>query len=338
MPHTKITFTFSAADTQAGLAGSVTDKSTGAAILFESKRDGDYLSARISDGTGGALVEYVEVERAPVTDPVTAAARSFGAKRREATKDLKPAREAEPLHADSVDCEQLQCVFADTHDYQLSEQGGYVVKSLSPRLVLSHNFASREVRNGDGHSDHEYARAARRKGAGADFIKAVFGAKPVGGAMPLVAAARRDDESQVNECFGRCGAGCGGWGHSWVGEPTVMANFTYCEPPDPNGWAPDCSTFRCSIERQVVSYSGIAVHATSGKVTLGAKAHDTCCRDLGGPCWLLSLGPCAPALALAADCGIPGAGAEHTWSYIGPHAEGYDYYTGNCCVAIGPIA
>jgi hypothetical protein len=81
----------------------------------------------------------------------------------------------------------------------------------------------------------------------------------------------------------------------------------------------------------VVSYSGIAVHTASGKVTLGSKAHDSCCRSLGGPCWLLSLGPCAPAALLAADCGIPGVGEEHTWSYIGPHAEGYDSYTGVCC-------
>jgi hypothetical protein len=283
-----------------------------------------------------------------------AAARQFGAKRRAATKDLKPNRELEPLHADSVDCAQLQCVYADNHDYQLSEQGGYVVKSLSRRLVLSHNFATPDLRDKDEHHehDHEHARAAQRKGAAPNFIKTGFvgasfinagaasatpnfGARPLRAARPA-AAPRRDDESQVGECFGRCGAGCGGWWHTWVGEPTISNNWTYCQEPDPDMPMPDCSSMCCSHERQVISYSGIAVHTTSGKVTLGAKAHDTCCRDLPGPCWLLSLGPCAWALALAADCGIPGAGSEHTWSYIGPHMEGYDFFTGNCCVPIGP--
>ena len=139
--------------------------------------------------------------------------------------------------------------------------------------------------------------------------------------------------------FGRCGGGCGNWTHEWIGEITPYIDFTYYEPPDPNNFMPDCSTMCCSTERRVTSYSGIAVHTAHGKVTLGSKAHDSCVRDLGGPAWLLSLPgmPCFPALLLAADCGIPGVGEEHTWSYIGPHAEGYDYYTGNCCVAIGPV-
>ncbi len=431
VPHTKVTFTFTSADPQAGLAGSVADKKTGAAILFESKRDGEYFSARIFDQSGATLVEYVEVERAPVNDTVTGAqsfepvpsmrfggveyqemqgavvdemrqlaaspqgalvrmlaiylfeyapghdleterrglevpfqamqkfyaspsieeygggdlvaAKQFGAQRREATKDLKPARKLEPLHADAADCELVQCEFADNHDYQLSGQGGYVVKSLSRRLVLSHNFAPPEARNADEHHDHAHAKATQRKAGSASFIKTSaaaslnFNTQPLSGVKPLVRLPRRDDDSQVGDCYGRCGAGCGGWYHTWVGEPVVMANYTYCQGPDPYGPMPDCSTFCCSWEKQVVSYSGMAVHTASGKVTVGSKAHDSCCRSLGGPCWLLSLGPCAPALLLAADCGIPGVGEEHTWSYIGPHAEGYDYHTGNCCMAIGPV-
>ena len=431
VPHTKVTFTFTSADPQAGLSGSVADKKTGEAILFESKRDGDFLSSRISDQSGVTLVEYVEVERAPVTDPVTGvqssepvpsmrfggieyqelegpvveemrqlaaspqgalvrmlaiylfeyapghdleterrglevpyqamqkfyaspaieeygggdlvAAKQFGAKRREATKDLKPARTLEPLFADAADCELVQCTFADNHDYQLSEQGGYVVKSLSPRLVLTHNFAPPESRKADEHHDHEHAKAAQRKAGSASFIKTSaaaslnFNANSLKGVKPLVAMPRRDDDSQVGDCYGRCGAGCGGWYHTWVGEPVVMWDYTYCQGPDPDSWMPDCSTFCCSWEKRVTSYSGLAVHTASGKVTLGSKAHDSCCRSLGGPCWLLSLGPCAPAALLAIDCGIPGVGEEHTWSYIGPHGEGYDYHTGNCCMDIGPV-
>ncbi|MCA1633766.1 MAG: hypothetical protein LC802_08620 [Acidobacteria bacterium] len=272
------------------------------------------------------------------------AAKQFGAKRREATKDLKPSRKVEPLFADAADCELWQCTFADNHDYQLSEQGGYVVKSLSPRLVLSHNFAPPEVRGADEHYDLNHAKAAQRKSWSPTFIKTGatsamnFSAKPLRGVKPLASMPRRDDGSQVGDCYGRCGGGCGGWSHTWVGEPVVMANYTYCQGPDPDSWMPDCSTFCCSWEKQVVSYSGLAVHTASGKVTLGSKAHDSCCRSLGGPCWLLSLGPCAWALVLAADCGIPGVGEEHTWSYIGPHSEGYDYHTGNCCMDIGPVS
>jgi hypothetical protein len=432
VPHTKVTFTFASADPQKGIAGSVTDKATGATVNFESKRDGEYFSSRISDQSGVTLVEYVEADRAPVADPLTGAqtfepvpsirfggveyqelrgpvvdemrqlatspqgaliralaiymveyvpghdleterrglevpyqalqkfytspaieeygggdltaGRQFGAKRREATKDLKPARKLEPLFADAADCELLQCTFADNHDYQLSEQGGYVVKSLSPRLVLSHSFAPPEVRVADEHFDHDHAKAARAKAGSPTFIKASatsamdFSANALRSFKPLAPVTRRDDDSQVGDCYGRCGGGCGGWYHTWVGEPTVLANYTYCQGPDPDSWMPDCSTFCCSWEKQISSYAGMAVHTASGKVTLGSKAHDSCCRSMGGPCWLLSLGPCLPALLLAADCGIPGVGDEHTWSYIGPHSEGYDYHTGNCCVAIGPVS
>ena len=76
---------------------------------------------------------------------------------------------------------------------------------------------------------------------------------------------------------------------SWIGEITPYIDFTYCEPPDPNNFMPDCSTMCCSTERRVTSYSGMAIHTAHGKVTLGSKAHDTCVRDLGGPAWLLSL-------------------------------------------------
>jgi hypothetical protein len=431
VPHTKVTFSFSVADPQGGIAGSVADKATGATILFESKLDGEYLSSRIFNRSGVTLVEYVEVERALVTDPLTGAqsfepvpavrfggveyqelrgpvvdemrqlatspegaliltlavylaeyvpghdlvavrrglevpyqalqkfytspaieeygggdltaAKQFGAKRREATKDLKPPEKAEPLFTDAADCELFQCAFVDNFDYQFSEQGGYVVKSLSRRLVLSHNFAPPEVRGGEEPHDHTHddAEAAHRRGRNPVFIKTGgtsvknFSARPLRAVKPLASMPRRDDGSQVGDCFGHCGGGCGNWSHTWIGEPVLTTHYTYCVGYDPDTPTPmGCGlVWCCSTQKEVVSYSGLAVHTASGKVTLGSKAHDSCVRALGWPAWLSSLPgmPCFPALLLAADCAIPGVGEEHTWSYIGPHSEGYDYYTGVCC-------
>ena len=267
-------------------------------------------------------------------------ARKFGAKRSEALKDTQLHKQREPLVRQPVDCEQFQCLYVDNHDYQLSAEGGYVVKSLSPRLALSHNFAPPEMRIDDEHHDFSKTASLKPVKPRSRSLKAAS-SKSVKSAHSVKAAPTKpmDDASQVGDCFGRCGGGCGDWTHEWIGEITPYIDFTYCEPPDPNNFMPDCSTMCCSTERRVTSYSGIAVHTAHGKVTLGSKAHDSCVRDLGGPAWLLSLPgmPCFPALLLAADCGIPGVGEQHTWSYIGPHAEGYDYYTGNCCVAIGPV-
>jgi hypothetical protein len=422
-----VKFSFSSADETKGIAGSVTDKVSGATLLFESKRQGDALDARIWNHAGTTQIEYVEAERALVTDPSTGAqsyepvpalrfggvdfkelkgplaeamgrfansieggllrklalyiveytpgedieterrglevpyqamqtlyatpaieeygggelkaARHYGAKRLDDTKNIPPRGPHEPLVAQPVDCEKLQCVYADSHDYQLSAEGGYVVKSLSPRLSLSHNFAPPSVRGADDHHHDEAAapRDARDKGL---TFKVVKTSATRARAPRKLAPRRRDDASQVGDCFGRCGGGCGGWTHEWIGEPVLIANWTYCEAPDPHNFMPDCSTFCCSIERQVISYSGTAVHVAHGKVTFGSIAHDSCVRALGWPAWLSSLPgmPCFPELLLAADCAIPGVGSDQTWSYIGPHGEGYDYYTGNCCVAIGPVS
>ena len=424
----KVMFSFSSADETKGIAGAVTDKVSGATLLFESKRQGDALNTRIWNRAGTTQIEYAEAERALVTDPSTGAqsyepvpvlrfggaefrelkgpmgeamgrfanstegdllrklalyiveytpgedieterrglevpyqamqtlyatlaideygggelkaARHYGAKRFEDTKNLPPRGPHEPLVAQPVDCEKFQCVYADSHDYQLSAEGGYVVKSLSPRLSLSHNFAPPAVRGTDDHHHDDEANAARATRDNGLTFKIVKASATRARAPRKPAPRRRDDASQVGDCFGRCGGGCGGWTHEWIGEPTLLADWTYCVGPDPHEFMPDCSTFCCSQEKQVISYSGTAVHIAHGKVTFGSIAHDSCVRALGWPAWLSSLPgmPCFPELLLAADCAIPGVGSDQTWSYIGPHGEGYDYYTGNCCVAIGPVS
>jgi hypothetical protein len=270
------------------------------------------------------------------------AARHYGAKRRDETKNAPPRHPHEPLVAQPVDCEKFQCAYVDSHDYQLSTEGGYVVKSLSPRLALSHNFAPPEVRGTDDHHDHE---AAAAKAKGLEFkqtkvldysiVKTGAARAPRATRAPR-APRRRDDASQVGDCFGRCGGGCGNWTHQWIGEPTVVADYTYCAPPQ---WSDrigvDCTMICCSLEKHLVSFAGTAVHTAHGKVTLGSIAHDACVRALGWPAWLSSLPgmPCFPALLLAADCAIPGVGDEQTWSYIGPHTEIFDYFTENCCTS-----
>jgi hypothetical protein len=425
-----VKFSFSSADEKKGIAGSVADKVSGVTLLFESKRQGDALTTRIWNHAGTTQIEYVEAERALVTDPSTGAqsyepvpalrfggvdvkelkgplaeamgrfanstegdllrklalyiveytpgedieterrglevpyqamqtlyatpaieeygggelkaARHYGAKRLAETKDAPPRRPHEPLVAQPVDCEKFQCVYADSHDYQLSGEGGYVVKSLSPRLSLSHNFAPPEVRGADGHHD-DAAAAAKAKGlerkrTDCPDYKIVRAGATRARAPRKPAPRRRDDASQVGDCFGRCGGGCGGWTHEWVGEPTVVANYTYCEPPEwSNRFGVDCSMICCSLEKQYVSFAGTAVHTAHGKVTFGSIAHDSCVRALGWPAWLSSLPgmPCFPELLLAADCAIPGVGSDQTWSYIGPHTEVFNYFTENCCTTLG---
>jgi hypothetical protein len=236
-----------------------------------------------------------------------------------------------------------QCVYADTHDYQLSGEGGYVVKSLSPRLALSHNFAPPDLRGTDDHhhdADAEAHAKAQSEKSSYKIVKTSATRARATRALRTPAPRRRDDASQVGECFGRCGGGCGNWTHEIIGDPIPMADYTYCQGPDPYGIMPDCSSMCCSWERRVQSWAYLAVHTAHGNVTLGSKAHDSCVRALGWPAWLSSLPgmPCFPALLLAADCAIPGVGEEHSWSYIGTTYDGYDSFTGNCCMDIGPIS
>jgi hypothetical protein len=190
-------------------------------------------------------------------------------------------------------CSMPKCDYVGTHDYQLTEQGGFVVKNVSRRLPLSHN----------------YGRPARAN-AGSEQIRPT------------------DDGSQVGDCFGRCGGGCGDWTHEWISRTDY--DETYCAeinvPPDMP--MPDCSWMCCYEERRFVGSQGTAVHTAHGKVTPGAIAHDWCCRNLFLGCW----NPvCIALLPGALDCLIPGVGWDETWSYVGPHSEAFDYPTGVCC-------
>jgi hypothetical protein len=268
------------------------------------------------------------------------AARRYGAKRLAETKDLPPRRLHEPLAGQPVDCEKFQCAFVDNHDFQLSADGGYVVKSLSPRLSLSHNVAPPFMRGTDDHH-HDAAVAAPPRDKGLKY-KITKVSATTARAPRARAPRRRDDGSQVGDCFGRCFGGCGNWTHEWVGEPTVVADYTYCETVEggESHFGTNCTTMCCSWEKRFVSFSGTAIHTAHGKVTLGSIVHDACVRSLGWPAWLSSLPgmPCFEAALLAADCLVPGVGEEQTWSYIGPHTESHDYYTENCCTTIGPIS
>jgi len=189
-------------------------------------------------------------------------------------------------------CKMPDCDFVDTLDYQLTEQGGFVVKSLPRRLTLSHNYATPDM-----HHDSDE-----------------------GGIRPA------DDGGQVGDCFGRCGRECGDWTHEWISHTDT--DYTYCRdvqfPPE---YIIDCNLFCCVEERQLIMAQGIAVHTAHGKVTPGSIAHDWCCRNLFLGCY----NPlCMALLPGAADCFTPGIGWEETWSYVGPHMESSDYRIG-CC-------
>ncbi len=233
-------------------------------------------------------------------------ARQLGKKRRSLLSiDKSPAvnvarAEHPPLIPQPIDCERFQCMYVDTPDYQLSQQGGYVVKSLSPRLSLSHNYARPPAHGGD---DDAHAAALTHKGLQDGVVKP------------------KDDGAQVGDCFGRCGGGCGNWRHEWVGTPNIEYGPTSCREGYRNPAMEVVCLERCEEESvNPVTYRGTAVHTASGKVTLGAKAHDSCCRSSPLGC----ADPACIAIApLAIDCIIPGVGSEHTWSYIGYHEAQY---------------
>lgn len=190
-------------------------------------------------------------------------------------------------------CKMPKCDLADTHDYQLSEQGGFVIKSLSQRLTLSHNYASPQM-------VHEHDSQVIR---------------------PM------DDSEQVGYCFGRCGRGCENWTHEWISRTDT--EYTTCrEVQFPEYFVADCSFFCCVNEVRVVISEGIAVHTVHGKVTNASIAHDDCCNShflgCGNPV-------CGPLFLWAiAECTALDVGWFETWSYVGPHTETSEEVTG-CC-------
>ncbi len=206
-----------------------------------------------------------------------------------ASSQRRGARTATPKHEEPEgeftlvpeNCKMPDCAFVDTHDYQLTEKGGFTVKTLSVRLPLSHNYARPEM-------VHEEVEAAD--------VRAT------------------DDGSQVGDCFGRCWAGCGDWTHEWISGPEIVVDYTYCEDVSSGygdwGIALDCSQMCCAWEHRVVTEAGIAVHTAHGKVTLGAIAHDACCRNL----FLGCLNPVCIALMIpATDC--------YSWRRVGANVE-----------------
>ncbi|HZH30045.1 MAG TPA: hypothetical protein VEY11_04725 [Pyrinomonadaceae bacterium] len=252
------------------------------------------------------------------------------------TPNVKARRHVSPEELEilllPLNCVAPQCVIAETHDYQLSEKGGYVVKSLSNRLTLSHNFARPEMRKGGGHDDTPAASVKTMK-IDTEIDKVMFRPASFKGLTAIKAAPPAvvrpwDDGSQVGDCYGRCGGGCGNWTHTWVGTPTIIDPGPSCvaqtyHPLMDRMCIESCQT----IDRSYITEYGTAVHTASGNVTLGSKAHDSCCRSSWGGCW----NPACIAIApLAADCAV--AGTLHTWSYVGYHESSYivDNPNGNC--------
>jgi hypothetical protein len=208
-------------------------------------------------------------------------------------------------------CAIANCTFVETADYQLY-RGGFVVKSLSSRLILVRNFVI--------DSDRPLSRWTSQ---GASNNRAVNGGFQIDQSAtsgtrstsisPLIQPDFANDPGRVDDCFGRCGAGCTGWTDEFIGEPNVQEEGSVCEAPyhNPNieGFClEECDTTLHTIRLK----SGPVHHETSGKVTTLCELHDACVRN--SPLGVLD--PfCNIIFAPALLDLLSGAGTLTYWSY-----------------------
>lgn len=82
------------------------------------------------------------------------------------------------------ECAGAECSAVSTADFVYTESGGFVNRTLSPRLPLTHRFA-------------------------VDIDPRAIPQSDVSPKEPAQVSAWQDDD--VGHCFGRCGAGCGSW-------------------------------------------------------------------------------------------------------------------------------
>jgi len=152
----------------------------------------------------------------------------------------------------------------------------YVVKALDSRLILQHNWMSKDAAEavGDFHDD---------------------GTANVAGGGPLY-----DDEDRVGSCFGRCGGGCGSWQHYTV---NLQSTYQYTYDIENGGWC------------NVYSTTGETLHQTCGCKTHGCASHDWCVRNLcDGNEWCALCAPEAIWAGISwTSCLFRG---DTCWSYV----------------------
>ena len=206
------------------------------------------------------------------------------------------------------DCRLKDCESISTSDYLISRGGGFVVKTSPIRLVLNHNFAERgPVRNPKSTESNKVVRdldnvprTSQDPGKGTS-------------ARPDIESNANPDPNQVDNCFGRCGGGCGNWRFAQTGNYTPITNPTpYCSKPQ-FFCSPPAACNSDLIDVTFYVYPG--VWTATGKVTSACELHDACVRgsplNIFDPFCEAAFGPQALADLLA------GAGTDTTWTYQG---------------------
>jgi hypothetical protein len=265
-------FTFDSASAPRGLSGRLEDAQANF-IRFEARASGGSLRAVITTAAGEPLAEYVEggsalpqlrVLGVPYEDMevrseaalASLARRAEGPLVRELARRLVAAVPAADLARErrglAVPYQAAQHHFPaeqgggfrETEDY-LEGAGGFVVKGLDRRLIMRRNYSP------PSRDEVEWVR----------FQAAQRGARSF------------HDPSQVGDCFGTCGGGCGSW-QDQVIELTHVVSETW-HPPGTWGVCPVSGGW----DRE---YTGNCEHKSCGCRTHGCATHDWCVRELCG--------------------------------------------------------
>lgn len=208
------------------------------------------------------------------------------------------------------DCAIPYCTVVETADYLLSKDGGFTIKTLSPRLVLRHNYATGSIT--DALSQNASVGSPFGSRAPRDSNSIALSPKDIPSTYLT-----GPQPSLVGDCLGRCGAGCGSWSFNATGAPQIASGEYRCEAPSGGACSPlvACDTNLLRVD-YIHSYG---LWTTTGKVTVSCQLHDDCVR--GAPLGLLD--PiCQTFLPTATADYISGAGVSTTWQHYG---WGYAY-------------
>ena len=162
-----------------------------------------------------------------------------------------------------VDCRFSECEVISTSDYIFSINGGYVNRTLSPQLILSHSYESNApVIDKESLNSVEY----KKQDTQIQFNVRLNLDNPI---LPYSLTPRSlawaDDEA--GHCLGRCGAGCGRWSCSRYNYSRRRNLRTVCD-------------YRTNyVVREYWEQDHTAYCTTSGLVTDYCLCHDQCARS-----------------------------------------------------------
>lgn len=179
-------------------------------------------------------------------------------------------------------CIETECEYLVTSDYVLSQDdvSGFVNRTLSQRLVLSHNYeaeASLSITNTDTAQQISVTTAGQFSPLTPKSAEKPFSFDVGSGTKNnldlehlIPRAAWMDDEA--GDCRGRCGPGCGSWSCSSYNYSSLRYAYTRCNSS--TGWE----------ERDYYTQSYTKVCSTTGSYSSYCRCHDDCMRgSTGGP-------------------------------------------------------